>query len=531
MATKLRPWADTGTKIKPADAKIDAGWVPGEQPPAEWENERMNTRDETVNTVIDEVDQLVLDLTDLETRLADDTTPVDGASMVGVYDVAGTPDSITAGNLRQVLLSILTKINARARKASDEDISGDWGFTGRPSIMAGEIGLKDDHHIGKRACIQSYSNTDDKQGIVHPFNEQGLYDIGLQHTDPCAIVDPNKPGNYLAVLTEASGSSFYVVDIVKKTFDGRAISGLAAGVTEITSSCSDGENLYLLVRRAAGDDTVAKVTVSTGAVAWEQTLATANALRGYPYDRIIAGDIISESPWVVDLYVLCGGMTLQTSGVLRKLRSDTGATLWSADEATQTTKQPTGGLTHDGDFVFCTTGIEDGNVPRIVKFGTGTGATAEIIDMSTAAASLSDCAYDLVFDGRRVVWVSVSGYYRYYQPVKTDRWPAETKNNSTTTLTEGFSLVFDGVNIWAVNPDSDFFRMGVSRIHAAGSPGDFKKYPSVIYTNTAWKPQESPWEMGRGCRVGPHVIFSCPVPGDVTSRSAIMTIFNSSTWT
>ena len=48
----LRVWASTGAASKPSDAKIDLGWLAGEQPPNEYENERMNTRDTRINEII-----------------------------------------------------------------------------------------------------------------------------------------------------------------------------------------------------------------------------------------------------------------------------------------------------------------------------------------------------------------------------------------------------------------------------------------------------------------------------------------------
>jgi len=41
----IRPWASAGLKETPSNAKIDLGWLPGEQPAMDWENERQNKRD------------------------------------------------------------------------------------------------------------------------------------------------------------------------------------------------------------------------------------------------------------------------------------------------------------------------------------------------------------------------------------------------------------------------------------------------------------------------------------------------------
>ena len=50
--TLLRAWANAGNLTAPSNAKIDQGWVVGEQPACEYENERMNTRDNTINDII-----------------------------------------------------------------------------------------------------------------------------------------------------------------------------------------------------------------------------------------------------------------------------------------------------------------------------------------------------------------------------------------------------------------------------------------------------------------------------------------------
>jgi len=48
----LRVWASAGSIAVPSNAKIDLGWVAGEQPAVEWENERMNSRDTRVNEIV-----------------------------------------------------------------------------------------------------------------------------------------------------------------------------------------------------------------------------------------------------------------------------------------------------------------------------------------------------------------------------------------------------------------------------------------------------------------------------------------------
>jgi hypothetical protein len=48
----LRVWASAGSVVAPSSAQIDLGWVVGEQPAVEWENERMYSRDSKVNEIL-----------------------------------------------------------------------------------------------------------------------------------------------------------------------------------------------------------------------------------------------------------------------------------------------------------------------------------------------------------------------------------------------------------------------------------------------------------------------------------------------
>ena len=47
----LRAWANAGNRTAPSNAKIDQGWLVGEQPACEHENERQYTRDEKINEI------------------------------------------------------------------------------------------------------------------------------------------------------------------------------------------------------------------------------------------------------------------------------------------------------------------------------------------------------------------------------------------------------------------------------------------------------------------------------------------------
>lgn len=53
LIEKLRVWANAGTKEVIPDAKVDAGWGNGEQPPFEYENERRSVQDTKINELVD----------------------------------------------------------------------------------------------------------------------------------------------------------------------------------------------------------------------------------------------------------------------------------------------------------------------------------------------------------------------------------------------------------------------------------------------------------------------------------------------
>lgn len=71
-------------------------------------------------------------ISDLGSQLNGD----DGIKLIGGYAIGGTPDSLATAPLRDMLTSMLTLVNARARKAGSETISGDWTHT-RALIMSG----------------------------------------------------------------------------------------------------------------------------------------------------------------------------------------------------------------------------------------------------------------------------------------------------------------------------------------------------------------------------------------------------------
>lgn len=77
--TLIRSWANAGTRIKPSDGKIDQGWLAGEQPPVEYENERMYSRDTLVNQIITYLNDGV-PLSDIVTSATDDLTITDSDS-------------------------------------------------------------------------------------------------------------------------------------------------------------------------------------------------------------------------------------------------------------------------------------------------------------------------------------------------------------------------------------------------------------------------------------------------------------------
>jgi hypothetical protein len=50
--TLLRAWASAGSRTTPDNAKIDQGWLVGEQPANDWWNDREYVRDTAINDVI-----------------------------------------------------------------------------------------------------------------------------------------------------------------------------------------------------------------------------------------------------------------------------------------------------------------------------------------------------------------------------------------------------------------------------------------------------------------------------------------------
>ena len=58
--------------------------------------------------------------------LAEDTGASDGTTLVGVEAITGTPTSTTRGTLKNTITELLAGVNARARIASSEKITGAW---------------------------------------------------------------------------------------------------------------------------------------------------------------------------------------------------------------------------------------------------------------------------------------------------------------------------------------------------------------------------------------------------------------------
>lgn len=85
--TLIRAWANAGTRIKPSDGKIDQGWLAGEQPPVEYENERMYSRDTLVNQIISYLNAGV-PLSDVVTTSASSLT-ITGTAYRTLRDVYG----------------------------------------------------------------------------------------------------------------------------------------------------------------------------------------------------------------------------------------------------------------------------------------------------------------------------------------------------------------------------------------------------------------------------------------------------------
>jgi len=489
---------------------------------------------------------------DIVTELADNASAADGASLIGSYHIPGSPSSFTAGTVRDALLDLYTEMNRRSRMGVPEEIDGWWAFQGSPNLLTAQIGAKDYLHGGRYAAINSYSNTGDRQGTAHPWHDQTTITVGTELVDPCAVesISPNpfgitpaeragRLGHYDVLVTETTGASpaFHRVDPITKQTTTVSITGLNSGVDVITSACSDGADLYVLVKRVGANDSVAKINASTGAVIWEQNLGSADSLVGYPYDRIIAGDATSETPWTVELYILCGRLDPGTAGVVEKRSSDTGALGWSASHAALTGKNPMGGLAHNGDIVAWTSDNDDGTVPKLSLLDASTGSPLAAIDMASSGTALADSAYDLIWDGRHFCWSAIGGVLRFYQPPhpssgSSDKWAQVTEVSSSGSLLQyGFSLTFDGSNVWIPSPNNTTYRIDLYRWNPASNDvSDLKAYFQQINNGNLWDPLAAPWGMGRGCRVGAHTVFLCAEPGNESFRRTIAVIQNSALW-
>jgi len=53
--TPLDVWANAGAVVTPDPPKIDSGWIPGEQPPAQWHNWLDNQECLSINETITEI--------------------------------------------------------------------------------------------------------------------------------------------------------------------------------------------------------------------------------------------------------------------------------------------------------------------------------------------------------------------------------------------------------------------------------------------------------------------------------------------
>jgi len=472
-------------------------------------------------------------------RLIATATGADGAAMIGLFGISGAKASVATSDIQAALADIYGELNtAVAWMGLDESISGDWSFSGVPKLASASMGGGDGLHTGNRLAMGNWSKTNDRQGPGQPFGIGSDTSVGGTLADICSVVDPDNSGNFLAVVIEDDGSNFYYCDPEEKSWTTQAITGLTAGVTEVTSMCSDGEDLYILVRRAAGIDTVAKISFTNGTIgtkAWEVALTNANGLIGYPMDRIIAGDPITNSPWVIDLIILCGNVSIGTSGVVQKNQSDTGAAVWNAtSNAALAAHKAGGGLTHDGDTVYYTIESTGTDAQKLGRCNYVSGVSQGEKDMG-ASYQASDVARDLVFDGRKVVWVNRAGNVRYYQPGDTG-YAQEVLYNSTTTALNyfGFCLGFDGSNIWIPSVDytGTIQRIDLAKIRAADFTfNNVVEYNDVIYeTATTWAPVLTPWDMGRMSQVGSFMAVVLGRPGAPANRNAVTFIRNSSLW-
>ncbi len=490
---------------------------------------------------------------------AANTTAADGTSRIGMYAIAGAKASIANTDLRSAIVDVYNELNSNvAYVALDENITGDWGFTGDPvftenptfsgvpTLTGANIGGGDSVRKGNHLAMNSFSLNDGTEGPGQIYGSLRTSNIGTTSSEPsdlCCVVDPDKEGNYLAVSNDRNTYNIYYCDPrdTTRTWTLKAMTGLdTSGSPTVTSMCSDGENVYLTIRRAAGTDSIAKVNFSSGAFVWEVPCTVANSFRGYPYDRIKIGPIITSSPWALNILVLCGDLTYGTTGLLEMRHSTNGALRYDCPTtggAPWNTYKPTGALAHNG--IMITTALETltGSNPTWQTNSCTNGANLGQVTMGASSTS-THVARDILWDGMRFITCTESGSIRWHRPALTGYWDLETELGAGSHSMGGsfgaFALAFDGTNIWApaLVAGSRYINFMAKFKAADYDIAEPRVYEGIDVLRTwAFNPLTSA-TMGRGCQVGSYMAFGIMQPGGSPTSlpRSVVFIQNSSTW-
>lgn len=358
-----------------------------------------------------------------------------GARQIGVEAITGSPDSLGAGTLFARLGSLLGLVNARARIAAAENITGDWRFDGSvraKTLNGGGVPPAMNHLSG----LSSKAFWGDSWGsALDPRNTCDLtayLGVGPSLVDVATgfmYGGSTRPGKqYLYLLTNGPGAapscSVLVVDpdtmglVATWSLNGLAFAGHVAGNFTPSCFCTDGVYLFIAFQDVIGGDFVGCVSATDGTVGWGGavfSLGGPGRLAGTYADRIIVANSNT------DLVVLCGNVAAGGIGLLRSCDKN-GVARW-------------GGAGRDGDAILGTADAglcSDGTNVYFVTYDAGgpnAWINAALISTGLAPALMTPFIgaagariLDLVFDGRFVVYgttnnVAGGAFVKHYDTV------------------------------------------------------------------------------------------------------------------
>jgi hypothetical protein len=333
------------------------------------------------------------------TDLAQDTGASDGTTLIGAEAITGTPTSTTRGTQKNTNTELLAGINARARKSTREEITGNWTFSG-DAVFTDEFWAKSGcigvHDPGK-SITHCYSELLGNSGAsgwsfsdaVDNYSSPGAT---AQLVDICVIADPlsttgvqGNKGPIIAYL-RSTGTVYFKPSSFQISYSVPSIT--LPGSTTYSAMCSDGSALYILGKNGTVC-TVYKYSydVGTGVFTqtWSRILNRADCFGNYPTNRV-------KYMTLGYIVVLCGNVTCDTEGVIVSLNATTGAfnPSWNATAfgeakgtgATDAARKPTGGL-------VCTAN-DTNSSKQVVAYSVGSLLVAGAVDASIHFAKISD---------------------------------------------------------------------------------------------------------------------------------------------